>query len=146
MTNTTAPSAAPSLGLLVLRVVIGAVFAAHGAQKIFEFTLAGTVGSFAGMGIPLPEIAAPVVAFLELIGGILLVLGLFTRPVGILLAIDMVVALVAVHLPAGLWVGEGGYEFVAVLGAGALALALTGAGRFSLDRAFLRGRGPAWLS
>lgn len=146
MTNTTAPSAAPSLGLLVLRVVIGAVFAAHGAQKIFEFTLAGTVGSFAGMGIPLPEIAAPVVAFVELIGGILLVLGLFTRPVGILLAIDMVVALVAVHLPAGLWVGEGGYEFVAVLGAGALALALTGAGRFSLDRAFLRGRGPAWLS
>jgi putative oxidoreductase len=146
MTNTTAPSAGPSLGLLVLRIVVGAVFAAHGAQKIFEYTIAGTVGSFSGMGIPLPEIAAPVVAFVELIGGILLVLGLFTRPVGILLAIDMIVALVAVHLPAGLWVGEGGYEFVAVLGAGALALALTGAGRFSLDGAFLRGRAPAWLS
>nr|WP_201470754.1 DoxX family protein [Microbacterium hydrocarbonoxydans] len=146
MTNTTAPSAAPSLGLLVLRIVVGAIFAAHGAQKIFEFTLAGTVGSFAGMGIPLPEIAAPVVAFVELIGGVLLVLGLFTRPVGILLAIDMIVALVAVHLPAGLWVGEGGYEFVAVLGAGALALALTGAGRFSLDSAFLRGRARAMLS
>lgn len=71
---------------------------------------------------------------------------LFTRPVGILLAIDMIVALIAVHLPAGLWVGEGGYEFVAVLGAAALALALTGAGRFSLDGAFLRGRAPAWLS
>lgn len=146
MTNTTAPSAAPSLGLLVLRVVVGAVFAAHGAQKIFEFTLPGTIGSFAGMGVPLPEIAGPVVAFVELIGGILLVLGLFTRPVGILLAIDMIVALIAVHLPAGLWVGEGGYEFVAVLGAAALALALTGAGRFSLDGAFLRGRAPAWLS
>lgn len=143
MTNTTAPSAAPSLGLLVLRVVVGAIFAAHGAQKIFEFTLPGTIGSFAGMGIPLPEIAGPVV---ELIGGILLILGLFTRPVGILLAIDMIVALIAVHLPAGLWVGEGGYEFVAVLGAAALALALTGAGRFSLDGAFLRGRAPAWLS
>lgn len=146
MTNTTAPSAASSLGLLVLRVVVGFVFTAHGAQKIFEYTLPGTIGSFAGMGVPLPEIAAPVVAFVELIGGILLALGLFTRPVGILLAVDMVVALVAVHLPAGLWVGEGGYEFVAVLGVAGLALAFTGAGRFSLDGAFLRGRVPAWLS
>ncbi len=146
MTNTTAPSAGTSLGLLVLRVVVGAIFAAHGAQKIFEYTLPGTIGSFAGMGVPLPEIAAPLVAFVELIGGVLLALGLFTRPVGILLAIDMVVALVAVHLPAGLWVGEGGYEFVAVLGVAALALAITGAGRFSLDGAFLRGRVPAWLS
>ncbi|WP_194762376.1 DoxX family protein [Microbacterium sp. UFMG61] len=146
MTNTTAPSAAASLGLLVLRIVVGAVFAAHGAQKIFEYTIPGTIGSFAGMGVPMPEIAAPFVAFVELIGGILLVLGLFTRLAGILLAIDMIVALVLVHLSAGLWVGEGGYEFVAVLGAGALALALTGAGRFSLDRAFLRGRVPAWLS
>ncbi len=146
MTNTKAPSAAPSLGLLVLRVVVGAIFAAHGAQKIFEFTLPGTIGSFAGMGVPLPEIAGPVVAFVELIGGILLILGLLTRPVAILLAIDMIVALVAVHLPAGLWVGDGGYEFVTVLGAAALALALTGAGRFSLEGAFLRGRAPAWLS
>lgn len=146
MTNTTAPSAPASLGLLVLRIVVGAVFAAHGAQKIFEYTIPGTIGSFAGMGVPMPEIAAPFVAFVELIGGILLVLGLFTRLAGILLAIDMTVALVLVHLSAGLWVGEGGYEFVAVLGAAALALALTGAGRFSLDRAFLRGRVPAWLS
>ncbi|GAA1129002.1 MULTISPECIES: DoxX family protein [Microbacterium] len=146
MTNTTAPSASASLGLLVLRVVVGLIFAAHGAQKIFEYTLPGTIGSFADMGVPLPEIAAPVVAFVELIGGILLALGLFTRPVGILLAIDMLVAIVAVHLPAGLWVGEGGYEFVAVLGVAALALAFTGAGRFSLDGAFLRGRAPAWLA
>lgn len=146
MTNTTRPSAAASLGILVIRVVAGAIFAAHGAQKIFEFTLPGTIGGFAGMGVPLPEIAAPVVAFVELIGGILLILGLFTRPVGILLAIDMVVAIIAVHLPAGLWVGDGGYEFVAVLGAAALALAFTGAGRYSLDGAFLRGRVPAWLS
>lgn len=144
MTNTTAHSAAPSLGLLLLRVVAGAVFAAHGGQKIFEYTIPGTIGSFAGMGIPLPEITAPLVAFLEMIGGILLIAGLLTRVVGVLLAVDMAVALVTVHLPAGLWVGEGGYEFVAVLGAAALALALTGAGRYSLDRA-LHGRMPSWL-
>lgn len=146
MTNTTASSPAASLGLLLLRIVVGAIFAAHGAQKIFEFTIPGTIGSFADMGVPLPEIAAPAVAFIELGGGILLILGLFTRVAGILLAGDMIVALVTVHLPAGLWVGEGGYEFVAVLGAAALALALTGAGRISLDGAFLRGRVPAWLS
>lgn len=145
MTNTTRPSASVSLGLLVLRIVVGAIFAAHGAQKVFEFTLPGTIGSFEGMGVPLPEIAAPVVAFVELIGGILLIVGFLTRPVAILLAIDMLVALVLVHLPAGLWVGDGGYEFVAVLGAVALALVFTGAGRFSLDRALLRGRAPAWL-
>lgn len=146
MTNTTRPSASTSLGLLVLRIVVGAVFAAHGGQKIFEFTIPGTIGSFAGMGVPLPEIAAPIVAFIELVGGILLIAGFFTRPVGILLAVDMVVALVAVHLPAGLWVGDGGYEFVAVLGVAALALAFTGAGRFSLDAALLRGRAPAWIA
>ncbi|MFK3677600.1 DoxX family protein [Microbacterium sp. NPDC090218] len=146
MTNTKAPSPAASMGLLALRIVVGAIFAAHGAQKIFEFTIPGTIGSFAGMGVPLAEIAAPAVAFLELVGGILLILGFLTRPVGILLTLDMAFALVLVHLPAGLWVGEGGYEFVAVLGVAALALALTGAGRFSIDGAFLRGRAPAWLA
>ncbi len=146
MTNTSAPSPAASLGLLVLRVVVGAIFAAHGAQKIFEFTLPGTIESFTAMGVPLPAIAAPVVAFVEFGGGILLALGFFTRVIGIMLAVDMLVALVLVHLSAGLWVGSGGYEFVAVLGVAALALALIGAGRFSLDRALLRGRVPAWMS
>jgi putative oxidoreductase len=146
MTNTSAPSPAASLGLLVLRVVVGAVFAAHGAQKIFEFTIPGTVESFTGMGVPFAEFAAPVVAFLELIGGVLLAAGFLTRPVGLLLAIDMLVAAVLVHLSAGLWVGDGGYEFVAVLGAAALALALTGAGRVSLDHALLRRRAPRWLA
>ena len=81
-----------------------------------------------------------------LVGAFMLILGLLTRPLAILLAIDMAVALVLVHLSAGLWVSEGGYEFVAVLGAASLALALIGAGRFSIDGAFLRGRAPAWLS
>ena len=137
MTNTSNP--ASSLGLLVLRLVIGGVFAAHGAQKVFEYTLPGTVQAFAGMGAPLPEIAGPVIAFLELIGGILLVAGLFTRPVGVLLAADMAGAIVLVHLGNGIWVGDGGWEFAAVLGAAALALAFTGAGRYGLDRAVLRG-------
>jgi len=146
MTNTTRPSASVSLGLVLLRIVVGAVFAAHGAQKIFENTIPGTVEGFRGMGIPLAEIAAPVVAWVELVGGFLLILGIFTRLAAMLLAIDMVVALVVVHLPAGFWVGDGGYEFVAVLGAAALALAFAGAGRFSVDGAVFRGRAPRWIA
>ncbi|GAA2188818.1 DoxX family protein [Leucobacter alluvii] len=140
------PTASTAWGLLIIRLALGAVFLMHGAQKLFEFTIPGTVESFGAMGAPLPEITAPLVAVLEFAGGILLILGLLTRLVALLLAVDMVVALVLVHAAAGFWVAEGGYEFVAVLGAAALGIALTGAGSLSLDRPLLRGRAPAWLA
>jgi putative oxidoreductase len=140
------PSTAASVGLLVLRVALGGVFIAHGAQKIFEDSLPATADAFAGMGVPLAPVLGPAVAVLELAGGILLVLGLLARPIALLLAVTMVVALVLVHLPAGFWAADGGYEYVAVLSAGGVALALTGAGRLSADYAFLRGRTPRWLA
>lgn len=133
-----------SFGLLVVRLTVGFVFAAHGWQKLFEYTIAGTTDAFAGMGVPLPEITAPVVAILEFAGGILLALGFLTRPVSILLAVDMAVALVLVHVPAGLWVDAGGYEFVAVLAATALGFAIAGPGRFSVDAGVFRGRLRRW--
>ncbi|MFB8891965.1 DoxX family protein [Microbacterium plantarum] len=142
----TAASTAASVGLLVLRVALGGVFIAHGAQKIFEDSLPATAEAFAGMGVPLAPVLGPAVAVLELAGGILLVLGLLTRPIALLLAATMVVALVLVHLPAGFWAADGGYEYVAVLAAGGVALALTGAGRLSADHAFLRGRTARWLA
>ncbi|MGZ0067016.1 DoxX family protein [Microbacterium arborescens] len=140
------PSTAASVGLLILRVALGGIFIAHGAQKIFEDSLSATADAFAGMGVPLAPVLGPAVAVLELTGGILLVLGLLTRPIALLLAVTMVVALVLVHLPAGFWAADGGYEYVAVLAAGGVALALTGAGRLSADHAFLRGRAPRWLA
>lgn len=140
------PSTAASVGLLILRVALGGIFIAHGAQKIFEASLSATADAFAGMGVPLAPVLGPAVAVLELTGGILLVLGLLTRPIALLLAVTMVVALVLVHLPAGFWAADGGYEYVAVLAAGGVALALTGAGRLSADHAFLRGRAPRWLA
>ncbi|WP_424937005.1 MULTISPECIES: DoxX family protein [Bacteria] len=139
MSTTTTGRPSASFGLLILRVVVGAIFVAHGAQKVFEFTIPGTVQAFAGMGAPLPEVVGPFIAFLELIGGLLLVVGLLTRPVALLLAVDMVGAIVLVHLPAGLWVSNGGYEFVALLGGASLALVFTGAGAFAIDRVVLRG-------
>ncbi len=87
------------------------------------------------MGVPAAEIAAPVVAGLELAGGIALILGVLTRIVAALLALDMLGALFLVHAPAGVFAANGGYELVLLLAAAALALALTGAGRISVDRA-----------
>jgi putative oxidoreductase len=119
----------------ILRVILGFLFAAHGWQKFNEFTIAGTQASFAKMGVPAAEIAAPAVAVLELAGGIALIVGILTRVVAALLAVDMLGALFLVHAPAGVFASAGGYELVLVLAAAALAVALTGAGRISVDRA-----------
>ena len=119
----------------ILRVILGILFAAHGWQKFNEFTIAGTQASFAKMGVPAAEIAAPAVASLELAGGIALIVGILTRVVAALLAVDMLGALFLVHASAGIFASAGGYELVLLLAAAALAVALTGAGRISVDSA-----------
>jgi putative oxidoreductase len=121
--------------LTILRVALGFLFAAHGWQKFNEWTIAGTQAAFTQMGVPAANVAAPFVAVLELAGGIALILGILTRVVGALLALDMLGAIVLVHAGAGVYADKGGYELVLLLGAAALALALTGAGRISVDRA-----------
>ncbi|POH57367.1 DoxX family protein [Arthrobacter glacialis] len=117
----------------VLRIVVGFLFAAHGWQKYNEFTIAGTQGAFAQMGVPAADVVAPIIATLELVGGIALILGLATRPVAALLTLNMLGAIVLVHASAGVFVEAGGFELVLLLGASALALALVGPGKFSLD-------------
>jgi putative oxidoreductase len=129
-------------GLAVLRVVVGAVFVAHGAQKLFVYGMAGVSGSFGGMGIPLPEVAGPAVSLLEFFGGLALVFGLLTRPVGIGLAAVMAGAMLFVHLPGGFFAPEG-VEFVMTLAGAALALALTGPGALSVDALLARRRREA---
>jgi putative oxidoreductase len=130
--------------LTVLRIILGILFAAHGWQKFNEWTIAGTQASFAKMGVPAADVMAPAVAVLELAGGVALILGILTRIVAALLVLDMLGALILVHAPAGIFAANGGYELVLLLAAAALALALTGAGRFSLDRA-LFGRSSSRL-
>ncbi|PCN49722.1 hypothetical protein Csp2054_01955 [Curtobacterium sp. 'Ferrero'] len=128
-----------SIGLTVLRVVLGVVFVAHGAQK-FAQGIPQVARGFAGMGVPLAEVATPLVAGLELVGGVFLVLGVATRVLAGLLAVDMVVAGLLAHVSAGFFAQGGGVEYVLVLAAAALAVTLTGPGRFSLDAVVQRTR------
>lgn len=127
--------------LTVLRLVVGTVFIAHGAQKLFVYGLDGVAGSFAQMGIPLAGLAGPAVAFVEFLGGIALVIGLLTRLAGAGLAITMLGAIVFAHLAKGFFAANGGYEFPLTLLAASLALSLAGAGRWSLDAVIARRRG-----
>lgn len=126
-------------GLTVLRVVTGLIFLIHGWQKITMFGLAGFTGFLTQLGVPAASLAAVVVIAVELLGGLALILGLGTRYVALPLAINILVALLTVHLPAGFFASEGGYEFVLLLLVACVALALSGGGALALDT-IVRGR------
>lgn len=122
-----------SLALLIARVGLGIVFVAHGWQKFDEMGVKAVGAGFTKMGVPAPELSAYFATFVELIGGAALLIGAFTAVAGVLLALDMVGALLIVHIDKGVFVGEGGYELVVALGVGALLVAVFGAGRYSVD-------------
>jgi putative oxidoreductase len=123
------------LGLLVLRVVAGLVFFMHGYQKLFDNGISATQAGFDAMGAPLPEVTAIVVTFLELAGGLALIVGAATRVIAVLLAVDMASAYAIVHAENGFFASNGGFELVLLLAGAAVTLALTGAGAFSADGA-----------
>ena len=121
-------------GLTVLRVVLGIVFLAHGAQKLFVFGFGGVAGLLEGLGVPAPGLFAVVVTVVEVVGGLALILGLFTRVAAIMLAVDMLVATLTAHLSNGFFAQNGGYEFTLLLLAASVALAVAGPGEAALDR------------
>lgn len=117
------------LGLLVLRLVLGAIMIAHGWQKIAGH-LHGFMGALSHMGIP--AWMAYLVVAAEFGGGILVVVGFLTRFAAFAILIDMLVAISKVHLHNGL-TGEGGFEFPLACAAISFALIFFGAGPISLD-------------
>ncbi|WP_068425663.1 DoxX family protein [Janibacter terrae] len=127
------------LALVILRIVMGLTMFLHGWQKLTAAGFGGVGEMFAGMGAPLAGVTGPLTLLVELVGGVLIVLGLGTRVVGAVYALVMLGALFVVHLSAGFFVGDGGYELVLLLAGIGAALAVAGPGAWSLD-AVLAGR------
>jgi putative oxidoreductase len=132
------PAQRISTGLAILRIVVGIIFIAHGAQKFFVFGIDGATAAFAQMGVPFPAVTAPLTAAVEILAGAALVVGLLTRLAALGLAIEMLGAIIMVRAKDGFFAPKG-MEFELTLFAAALALAFAGAGGFSID-AFLGNR------
>ena len=135
-----------SWGPLALRIPVGVIFAAHGAQKLFGwfggYGLEGTGQWMGSIGLAPGYLMALLAGSAEFFGGLALVLGLLVRPAAAALAFAMLVAVFAVHIDKGLFVANNGYEFGLALVAVAVSLVVTGAGRASLDAALVTRASP----
>ncbi len=124
-------------GPVLLRVVVGILFVAHGAQKLFGwfggYGLEGTGQWMASIGLGPGYLMALLAGSAEFFGGLALILGVLVRPAAIGLAVTMVVAIFSVHFQNGLFMDKNGYEYALALLVVAVSLAISGAGKASVD-------------
>ena len=127
-----------SFSPLALRVPLGIIFAAHGAQKLFGwfggYGLEGTGQWMASIGLEPGVLMAALSGSAEFFGGVFLLLGLLTRPIALVLAVTMLVAIFSVHISHGLFMSNNGYEFALALLAGVVSLLISGGGGASVDK------------
>ena len=132
-------------GPLALRLPIGIIFVAHGAQKLFGafggYGLDGTGQFMASLGLTPGYLMALLAGSAEFFGGLALLFGVLVRPAAAALAFAMLVAILSVHIGHGLFLANNGYEFGLALLAASASLLITGAGRLSVD-AWLARRAP----
>ncbi|HEV2490764.1 MAG TPA: DoxX family protein [Candidatus Acidoferrales bacterium] len=126
------------LALLLLRLGLGIIFIYHGFPKLFTHT-GDALAAFPHMGFP--AYFAYIAGIVEFFGGCLLVAGLFTRIAALLIAGEMAIALLKVHLPQSGVMNVGGYQLPLALAVGAFVLVSTGAGAISLDRVIFKDKG-----
>lgn len=122
---------------LALRIPLGIIFAAHGAQKLFGwfggYGLEGTGQWMASIGLQPGYLMALMAGSAEFFGGLALLIGLLVRPAAVVLAFAMLVAIFSVHIGNGLFMSNNGYEFGLALLAISVSLAISGGGRLALD-------------
>lgn len=125
------------LGSVALRIPVGIVLSAHGAQKLFGwfggYGLDGTGQWMASIGLEPGYLMALLAGSAEFFGGLALILGLLTRPAAAVSAFTMLVAIFSVHISHGLFMSNNGYEFALSLFAATLALTIQGGGSFAID-------------
>lgn len=129
-----------SLAHFVARLILGFIFIMHGWQKLNTNGIDATSKAFEAMGVPAPQFSAQFATWVELVGGVLLILGLLLPLVSTLLIIDMLGAIIYVHWDAGFWGTDGGYELPLALIAGLLAVGFTVAGAAAADSYIFRRR------
>ena len=123
-------------GMAIVRIPAGIIYIGHGLPKtgwIGERTFEGTVKFIGSLGFPLPTVFTGLLVGAEVLGGLLLILGLLTRASAFTQVIAMLVAVFMVHFDAGMF-GQGGYQWALLLGACSVALLVEGAGKGSLDK------------
>jgi len=129
---------------LVLRVPVGIILIAHGAQKLFGwfggYGLDGTGQFMASLGLEPGYLMALLAGSAEFFGGLALVLGVLTRPAALISAFTMAVAMFTAHIGNGLFMANNGYEYALTLLAVTVALTIQGAGYFSVDGLFLKNK------
>lgn len=127
-----------SYSALALRLPLGIIFTAHGAQKLFGwfggYGLEGTGQWMASIGLEPGVFLAALSGSAEFFGGLFLILGLLVRPSALVLAVTMLVAIFSVHISNGLFMSNNGYEFALALLAGVVSLLISGGGRASVDK------------
>jgi putative oxidoreductase len=125
------------LAPLALRVPVGLIFAAHGAQKLFGwfggYGLEGTAQWMASIGLHPAGLLVVLAGGAEFFGGLALIAGVLVRPAAAALAFTMLVAIFSVHAANGLFVSNNGYEYALALLAAMVGLVISGAGRVSVD-------------
>ena len=126
-----------SVSSLVLRVPVGIILTAHGAQKLFAwfggYGLEGTGQWMESIGLAPGFLMALLAGSAEFFGGLALILGALTRPAALVSAFTMLVAIFSVHASNGLFMSNNGYEFALALLAATAALTIQGSGKFSVD-------------
>jgi putative oxidoreductase len=128
-----------SSGLLLLRIAVGSIMAAHGAQKLFGWWggpgMSGTAGICSSLSFRSPVLMAWALALAETGGGLSLATGFLTPLGAFAVTVVMLNAVYLVHWSKGFFNGNGGYEFNLLIAASSVALAAIGPGRFSIDHA-----------